>query len=150
MKNVLLVARWKLYVTDREASQVHRNLVDTISALKGSDARIWIMKSVPQHRWNVPRALASTVFFGGDAEQIGLTLKEHRENSELESQNFEGVSAPGVTVLDPTDLFVSPNDLCRVAAGGNALYFDNHHLTTSGAMLLRPLFEPIFRGIESR
>ena len=37
--------------------------------------------------------------------------------------------------------------MCRVAEGGKALYWDDHHVTTTGAMRLRPLFEPVFAGL---
>ena len=42
--------------------------------------------------------------------------------------------------------FVISGYLCRVEEGGKALYWDDNHLTVAGAMMLRPLFEPIFEG----
>ena len=105
------------------------------------------MRQVPKHRWDVPQALASAVLCGRDPEELGLPLAKQREACQLQDPIFEGVSAPGVTVLDPTDLFVSRTNLCRVAKDGRALYCDSDHLTVAGAMLLRPLFEPIFQGM---
>jgi peptidoglycan/LPS O-acetylase OafA/YrhL len=147
--DVVLVAAWGSGYgsDDGGTARLRRSLLDTISALKGTGARIWIMSQVPYHRWNVPHALVSAVLRGRDPEQLGLPLAEHHEACRLQDPIFEGVSAPGVTVLDPTDLFVSSNNLCRVAEGGKALYCDKQHLTVAGAMLLRPLFEPIFAGI---
>ena len=71
---------------------------------------------------------------------------EHRKEFQRQDPIFEGLHTriANVTVLDPTDLFVTPKGLCRVAADGKALYWDNHHLTVAGAMMLRPLSEPIF------
>lgn len=147
--DVVLVACWAGYVPDGGSARLRRGLLDTISALKDSGARIWIMRQVPLQRWNVPRALASAVWHGGDPEELGLPLAEQREAYRLQDPIFEGLATrfPGVTVLDPTDLFVSPKNLCRVAEGGKALYCDTGHLTVAGAMVLRPLFEPIFDGI---
>ena len=107
------------------------------------------MRQVPQHHQNVPHALAYAVWHGGDPEELGLPLAEQREAYRLQDPIFEGLATkfPGVTVLDPTDLFVSPKNLCRVAEGGKALYCDTEHLTVAGAMVLRPLFEPIFGGM---
>ena len=136
---------------DGETARLRRGLLDTISALKDTGARIWIMRQVPQHRWNVPNALAYAVWHGGNPEELGVPLTEQREASRLVDPIFEGLATefPGVTVLDPTELFVRPKakNLCRVAEGGKALYCDTAHLTVAGAMLLRPLFEPIFRGM---
>lgn len=145
--NVLLVANWRFHVNYGGIMPLRRSLIDTVRSLKESDTKIWIIKSVPQHNWNVPQALALTVYRGGDTEKLGLPLEEHLVKSRFEDRIFEGVSAPGMTLLDPTDLFVSPTGLCRVADGGQALYWDGGHLTTHGAMVLRPLFEPIFGRI---
>ena len=134
---------------DGETARLRRGLLDTISALKDTGARVWIMRQVPGHRWNVPHALVSAVLQGHDPEELGMPLAEQREAQRLQDPIFEGLATkfPGVTVLDPTGLFVSPKNLCRVAEDGKALYCDNNHLSAAGAMLLRPLFEPIFRGM---
>jgi peptidoglycan/LPS O-acetylase OafA/YrhL len=147
--DVVLVVSWTGRVTESSTARCHRGLLDTISALKDTGARIWIMREVPQQRCNVPQALASAVWHGGDPEELGLPLAKHREVYRLQDPIFEGLATkfPGVTVLDPTKLFVSSKNLCRVAEGGKALYCDTGHLTVAGAMVLRPLFEPIFRGI---
>jgi len=148
VRDVVLVAVWSDYMANRETARLRRHLLDTIDALRNSGARIWIMKDVPRQRWNVPLALASAVWHGGDPEQLGLPLAEHARASRLQDRILVGISAPGVTLLDPTDLFMSPKNLCRVAEGGKSLYCDKHHLSVAGAMVLRPLFEPIFRGIN--
>ena len=148
--DVVLVANWGGYVTaDGETARIRRGLLDAISLLKDTGARIWIMRQVPEHRWYVPHALAAAVLHGHDPEELGLPLAEQREAQRLQDPIFEGLATkfPGVTVLDPTDLFVSPNNLCRMAEGGKALYCDTGHLTVAGAMVLRPLFEPIFLAI---
>ena len=108
------------------------------------------MRQVPQHRWNVPEALASAVFHGNDPEEIGLPLAAYREEFQDLSPVFEGLQrkSPSVAVLDPTDLFVNASGRCRVAKDRTALYCDSNHLTVAGSMVLRPLFEPIIRGIR--
>ena len=148
--DVVLVANWSGYMTiDGGTVRLRRGLLDTINALKETGTRIWLMRQVPQQRWNVPNALAFAVWHGGDPKELGLPLAEHREAYCLQDPIFDGLAPkfPGVTILDPTDLFVSTNSLCRVAEGGKALYCDTGHLTVAGAMELRPLFEPIFGGM---
>jgi len=145
LSDVLIVAVWGGY--GGETDQLHRGLLATINALKNSGARIWIMKQVPEQHWSVPQALASAVMFGRNPEGLGLPLVEYRRASRRQELVFDGVAGRGVTVLDPTQFFVNDANLCRVAKDGKALYRDTEHLTTYGAMLLRPLFEPIFEGI---
>ena len=147
--DVVLVASWGGYVTAGGTARIRSGLVETISALKDTGARIWIMRPVPFSRRDVPQALASAVFHGHDPEETGLPLAEYRKEFQGQDPIFQGLATkfPSVTVLDPSDLFVGPKNLCRVAEGGKALYCDITHLSVAGAMVLRPLFEPIFRGM---
>lgn len=149
--NVVLIARWELYIkADKGTERLRSGVLAMVDALLDSGAKIWIMRQVPKHHWDVPSSLTATVLRGGDPEELGLPLSEHL--NELENQNpiFEGIAGklPTVTILDPTELFLTSNNLCRVAMGGEALYYDYNHLTVAGAMVLRPLFDPIFRGIS--
>ncbi len=148
ISDVIIVANWNGY--DDGTGQFRHDLIATINALRDFDARIWIMKKVPSPRWNVPKALASVVFNGGKPEELGVTLSEHLADCRLQNINFEGLAAPGVTFLDPTSYFVNPKGLCQVEEDGQALYWDNSHLTVHGAMLLHPLFEPIFDRINKK
>ena len=149
VSDVVLVAMWRGHVAESDTARIRRGLLDTIVALKDTGTRIWIMRQVPQHRWNVPDALTSSVFHGNDPEELALPLTEYRKQFQNQSPVFEGLATkfPSVTVLDPTDLFVDVTGRCRVAKDGKALYCDTDHLTVAGAMLLRPLFEPIFQGM---
>ena len=150
--DVVIIARWDSYTDlDHGTERLHRCMLATISELSSSGARIWIMRQVPKHNWNVPQALVSAVIHDQDIEKLGLPLEEHRKEFQRQCPIFEGIDShhQNVTILDPTDLFVSHMSLCRVAKGGKALYFDEDHLTVAGAMLLRPLFEPLFGSISA-
>jgi peptidoglycan/LPS O-acetylase OafA/YrhL len=147
VRDVLIIARWDFYIdADKGTSRLHDGLVATINALRDSGARIWIMRQVPKYPWNVPKALASAVMHGQDPESIGMSGAEYREESRRQDPIFDGLETkfPGVTVLDPTALFVNASGRCRVASGGKPLYWDADHVNVAGAMMLRPLFEPIF------
>jgi len=146
--NVVLAANWGGY---RESARLRHCLFETMDALKDTSARIWIMRSVPRQRWNVPSALALTVLHGNSPEELGCTLAEHRNEFRRQDPMFEGLATkyPNVTFMDPTYLFVNASGRCRVAKGGKALYCDEEHLTVAGAMLLKPLFDPIFASIDT-
>ena len=150
--NVVLVGFWDSYIdNDVDVTRVRESLMKTVGELRGAGARIWIMRQVPQQLCdNVPAALAVAVMFHlGDAENYGIPLAEHLKDYRFQDAIFEGLDKePGVTVLNPTPFFVKSDRICRVAKNGRALYVDGHHLTVSGAMELRPLFEPIFKTIH--
>lgn len=149
VNHVLLVAYWSFYLNaDNGPDRLRRGLLATISALQESGANVWVLRQVPKHRWNVPKALASTVLSGGNPAELGLPIAEQLKAFHSQDAIFEGLAARGVTVLDPTSFFFRPPDLYRAAADGKALYYDSHHLTIDGAMLLRPLFDPLWSAIS--
>jgi peptidoglycan/LPS O-acetylase OafA/YrhL len=152
VSDVLLAAVWSAYIENSDADEAtnsfRRCMIATVRDLKNSGARIWLLKDVPRQTWDPPRVLCFTVLRGGDPEAIGVPLAEHRKLSQQQDLLFNGVAASGAAVLDPTPFFVNRANLCRVAEGGHALYWDMQHLTVHGAMLLRPLFEPIFEHLE--
>ncbi|MFO1482523.1 MAG: acyltransferase family protein [Verrucomicrobiaceae bacterium] len=147
--NVILVARWGLYV---DGVRSHEALAGTVKVLKDTNAntRIWIMRQVPNPIWPVPEAVALKVIQGCDPEDFGIPLAEHQLDCQRQSSLFEGIAGESaqVTVLDPTALFVNPQkQLCRVVANGRVLFCDDDHLSAAGAHMLRPLFVPAFQGI---
>jgi peptidoglycan/LPS O-acetylase OafA/YrhL len=147
VSDVLLVAVWdsELDGTDR----LHRGLASTIAAMKGSVDRIWIMRPVPYPRRNVPVVLTAVALRGGDTESIGLPVSEHALLTRQLDPSFGGLAGPGVTVLDPTPFFLDERgSICCFEKDGKALYVDGGHISEYGAMLLRPMFEPIFEGID--
>ena len=51
--------------------------------------------------------------------------------------------------LDPAPYFLNAQKTgYDVVQGKTALYWDDDHLSEEGAMLLAPLFEPVFAGME--
>lgn len=146
ISDVILACSWDAIRTD----QLRATLVATVNAFYGSGTRIWILKQVPRQRWSVHDKLAPAALHGFDPESIGLPLGEYRKEFQSQNRIFEEVASkfPNVTILDPSVYFVNSNKLCRVAKDGVALYSDDNHLTVAGAMLLRPLFEPVFQGIR--
>ena len=147
ISNILLVTRWDQYIDfDNGTARLRNGILATIRALQGTGTKIWIMRDVPVPRWNVPDVLASTIWHGGDLGNVGLPNATYSKEYQRQSPLFEGLSTDfsGVTILDPTETFMTPNKGCRVENDGMALYWDGSHLTVAGAMLLRPLFIPIF------
>jgi hypothetical protein len=150
VSNVLIIARWDYYVNaDKGTGRLRQGLLATVRALQDSGATIWIMRQVPSYPWDVPRALASAVLHGHDPEDLGLSPAEQREQSQHQDPIFASLTTatPKVMVLDPTALFEDASGRCRVAKDGKPLYFDSDHVNVAGALMLRPLFEPIFGGV---
>ncbi len=150
ISDVLIIARWDYYIdADKGTDRLRNGVLATINALQNSGSRIWIMRQVPNYPWNVPKALASAVLHGHDPEELGRLLSEQRKEAQSQDPIFEGLATKfqNVTVLEPTELFVDTLGRCRVAKDGKAIYLDTDHVNVAGAMMLRPLFEPILENI---
>jgi hypothetical protein len=147
--DVLIIARWDYYIdADKGTDRLRTGLLATLDALQNSGTHVWIMRQVPKYPWDVPKALASAVLHGHDPTALGLSPTEQQTEARSQDPIFEGIAGkyPGVTILDPTTLFIDASGRCRVAKDGKPLYLDSDHVSTIGAMELRPLFEPIFES----
>jgi len=142
VRAVVLAAAWHGY--DDEGGRMRRGLQATVAALREAGASIWIMKQVPQHNVDVPKALAAAVLFGRPLEGQAVTLEQHRSASRVQDQMFSEIASPGVRILEPLPFFMAEADRCRMAADGSTLYRDSHHLSTTGAIRLAPLFAEVF------
>lgn len=140
---LILTAAWN-YHFEEGGLQIRQGLIDTLTQLKGSGTRVWLMEDVPNLAFDVPRRLAAAVLFGGDVETLGLRLEDHRAASSVQHEVLQGLAPNLCTVLDPASLFLNDRGFCRVAAEGRALYTDGSHISAHGAALLRPLFSPVF------
>ncbi len=143
VSDVVIAARWEAYPHNEEFKV---RMSQTVTRLREAGARVWVMKQAPRQRQDVPRAAANEVVAGRDPKLLGVPLEEHIAKRKATEELFETARAVGANVLDPADYLVNEQSVCMAVADDRALYVDYHHLTTYGAMRLKPLFEPIVRA----
>lgn len=145
---IILVAAWDFYLEEGGGPDVIRPaLLHTLTELQKLGVKVWLVKDVPINPFDVPRRLAAAVMFGGDGANVnnlGLTAQAHREASLRQHAVLRDFSPTLCTLVDPADVFVDANGFCRIAADGRSLYTDGGHVSTHGAMLMRPLLTPVF------
>ena len=151
VSNVIIIACWDKYTTEQGMSPVRLALHDTLVGLADAGTKVWIMRKILSHPGHVPDEMAAAVFHRQNPDELGLTEAEQTLAIRRQDTLFDGFTKQfhNVTVLDPTALFINSNHLYRVSVGDKLLYWDNSHLSYDGAMLLRPIFEPIFNTQES-
>ena len=141
--SVVLTARWTTYIAN---DTFKSNLLATVQALQALGIKVYVVKDVPYPGYDAPRFAALTAQQHGDTSQLGITKKIYEQrNRELDSV-FEQLSKLGVPVLDPAPYFLNGDGLYGVVQAGEILYTDGDHLSVFGAMLLAPMFEPLFRA----
>jgi len=115
----------------------------TVHALEGLGVKVWLMRQVPKQAVLVPQALSRAATRGLDYTKAGITLTDHQRSQARTNSLFDALGN-AVRVIDPaSDLCAS--GVCRISAGGQALYIDANHLSPSGARLIEPQLAVIFQ-----
>ncbi len=145
VENLVMTGHWKFYArSDAFLPQVK----ETIDRFLKAGIRVYLLKDVPDHGVDVPRIAALVERFGGDIDEFGTSRQEHESANARLASVFKELDDRGVTVLDPADYLLNPNDRYAMVRDGRALYTDGNHLSASGALELMPLLAPFF-GQES-
>jgi len=149
--NVLLVCRWRTYQSKaiddkppRGPCNLPSKIQETVLQLEKAGARVWILKEVPTYGFKVPRALARAVIHGDPLARMGMREDQYAEASASEDSLLELAASAGATILDPRLAFINQDHFCAIEDSGFALYRDNDHLSSHGAMMLKPLFRRIW------
>ncbi len=162
IKRVFLVGRWNFYYqlgnnsqqasliddtgTRRPASEVFKEgLQRTITALREKGIEVFILKQVPSQHLDPSASLWHASRLDRAQDQVGVTITEHAQSQEAVNELLDSFVGPGVTILDPLELFSLKNGHTKVQENGKVLYYDNHHLSVDGALFLKPLIRPYFR-----
>jgi peptidoglycan/LPS O-acetylase OafA/YrhL len=167
MTDVVLAGRWALlaegtrygresgetvYLTDSRANDhslatnrevFARALRRSVTALLGQGKRVWLVASVPEVGWDVPSVLARSHRFGRPPPDAPTRADYAARQQQVLAVLRELDALPGVVVLYP-DQVLCRDGRCEVTRDGLPLYFDSHHLTLRGGLLLEPLFAQIF------
>jgi hypothetical protein len=105
------------------------------------------MQDVPNFSWNVPRALARAALFHNDPEKLNLPLNSYFEQVADQEREFKQAAASDISILNPAQ-YLSKGAIVPLSEDGFPIYQDVHHLTIHGAMLLRPMFLPLFAPVQ--
>lgn len=166
-REVILVAKWPMYLTGRSGGELDRILRDggelsdepeeaievflrhfpaTLETLSSLGCRVTVMGAVPQQPHRVPEALARIVIRGETPEALAWTAAIHRERDRKENEIVaQAVAGTGAVLLDPLPVLTDEAGMVPMIRQGKALYMDRDHLSPYGSMLLMPLFEELFR-----
>jgi peptidoglycan/LPS O-acetylase OafA/YrhL len=135
IKDVFIIAYWKLYFENQPEPLVHDALIQTCKMLSETGVNIWLMLDVPVHAIDVPKILTRQyiVPFLGDSIK-SLTIQEHKQNNAA-LYSFR-TSSSRVHILDPSsNLLDDSQSKYLISKNGVPLYYDNNHLTKNGAII---------------
>lgn len=150
--DVVLIGYWEYYTDDKGDVPLDSALLSTIERLVEAGARPWVFLQVPQHRFDVPRALALETIFHRDLTPLLVKPTEWNGLRGSGPSIFEKVEAAGGHILDPRPCFLdSTGSYFIIVKNGYPLYRDAHHLSVKGAkMMLVPFLREAFKVPNNR
>ena len=119
-----------------------------VQELASEGRTIYIMKQVPQQSFADPRsAFYKAIAMGKEIPIQGISISTNAAYRQLADEAIDAVAKiPRVQAIDPSRILCEKSG-CPVRRGETLLYRDNDHVSLTGAMLLKPLFTPIFAKI---
>ena len=143
LEAVFLVARYAgAYDDAAEERQFYSEFQKVASALSGAGKRVVVIYPWPEFPYSVPAHLARSALRGQDLARLGMSRAEFdRQSSHIVTMLDRMVDGTHILRADPARLLCR-NTVCAEYANGRALYFDDDHLSVSGARYLAPVFLP--------
>lgn len=168
LTTVILVSRWTLtadgrrylnesgadtFVRDSQSQEAglaenaavfRRGMERTLAALRDAGKRIVVVGPVPEIGFDVPTTLARNLWF-----KRGFEIEPGREafftRQRLVLDTLQDLQRQSMFVLLQPHQVLCDTARCKTGSNDRPLYVDDNHLSITGAAMLRPLFEPVFR-----
>lgn len=158
IRDVVLVAVWSKYESrcsaqsdelpnGDECDGLARALRRTIDFLQSHGTeRVWIAREVPTQPFDVPRHLAFSSLRGKPLP-TGLTQAEYTQAVSRVDDALRSCTSDSVFLIDlPSTYYATAHGL--LTTSGAPFYCDNHHISTTGALALRPALDHFLQTIR--
>jgi peptidoglycan/LPS O-acetylase OafA/YrhL len=119
-----------------------RGLDRTVAALTRARKKVAIVASIPEIGWPVPETLARMKLAHNDAG-LGPTLTEYMARQKTVFAALAQMQKKYHAALVYPHLILCKDGRCTARQNGIPIYVDAHHLSYRGALLLKPLLDPL-------
>jgi peptidoglycan/LPS O-acetylase OafA/YrhL len=147
-KAVVMAARWSLYFPD---ALFPAALQRTVRELRRSNVSVYVLNDF-EFPYDVPKALALSAWRGWEFSHLELDATAHDAQRLASDAIFAKLLSEGVTILDPLPVLQARTGSSKILPydAGGLFYRDRDHLSTYGALALKPLFAPLFSELSQR
>jgi hypothetical protein len=170
LHEIILAARWANYAEESrfgaaDSTTIPR-MADTLSSATGSHAvfsagfertlaalaaagkKVYVVLAVPEVGFDVPAALAREKALR-IATNIAPTRAEFTTRQAFVTTAIAALKEKyQFEIIDPAQAFCDGSH-CKVGEGLEIFYYDNHHLSVTGAKSISYLFDPIFANAKA-
>ena len=127
-------------------------LTRTVHTLLSMGRRVVLVSDVPEVGYDVPRfySIQSRVPMMVNEMDIRPTIAEYNKRQhEVQAILSELAKLPGVALIHPESRMFDEKGRGRIMVAGELLYYDDDHLSTSGALYVAPVFNELFREMAA-
>lgn len=122
-------------------------LEHVIDELLDADKRVWVLLPTPEADRNPPQWLVKNIAHNGEVWAGGYP--ERRKVLLPILYKIQSKYGDRVKLLDPTPFLCrGDNSECLIAANGYSLYFDDDHLSATGARFISAMLRPAFEKLH--
>ncbi len=116
-----------------------------IDLARSKGIKVFLIAPVPTYDIHIPAAMFNDL---DNQKAFSKTKQKHFERTQIFRNFASGAELSGVEVLDPAEFLCNADRGCLVSTDDfRPYYFDSNHLTLTGSLILKPLFERILSQI---
>jgi peptidoglycan/LPS O-acetylase OafA/YrhL len=116
-----------------------------IDIAKSKGIKVLIIAPVPTYDVHIPQAMFNN---SDNKEALFMTREQHLDQNKTFREFVASFENSGVEIYDPSEFLCNSEAGCIVSTvDSKPYYYDSHHLTLTGASLLKPLFDRLLSRI---
>lgn len=135
---VLLVARYEFYLGSPNADAFEAGLAESIRRLRAAGKRVLLLDPVPTYHYPLPAALAMRWRRRDELAAQGQTAADYRVRQTAPLALVRRLTADGQAERVGLGELLCGGPRCEVLEGDASLYFDDNHLSMTGAAKVAP------------
>ncbi|HEV3300433.1 MAG TPA: acyltransferase family protein [Planctomycetaceae bacterium] len=151
IRAVVLVGYWQHY-GEKDGAKLADAILNTVDGLLAAGVSVYFMMDVPAFSFEVPRTLVRYSQNELDLSQLGMTATDYAAMNRFQTSILPKLRERGVHILDPLPILQARTKSSTILPfdSGGSFYSDKNHLSTYGALALKPLFVPVVLATASR
>lgn len=119
------------------------DLLKTTCQIAKTHQTYWV-KPTPELGIDVPKTLASNIFYRNDHSDIKISLNQHNQRQILiEPVQKQAEQQCGVVLIDVNPAYCDMQH-CYGSSARQVYYYDDNHLNITGSLLARPYLQRVF------
>jgi len=145
--HVMLIACWRAYASSSDRFETA--LLETVDRITKTGAQPWIILEPPRHSFNVPRVLGQPLLSEKYVSKLISLNQGSNAKTGINPKLAKRIEESGGIIVNPLDAFKDEvTGTYKVKQDNKALYYDNAHLSRTGAeLVILPLLEQACKKI---